>query len=153
MFLCECSIYSMPSVFFFPSSPFLYWPSKTHGWISIFGIENREEHSGICLMQISYWETDSCSASQEIPRIFWKSKFDYRVYNILPLGCIQSQINFCTSSGCIYRGSILILSFHILLNLPNDFSFQFSFKILYAFFIFPIHCTCKLISFCLTWQS
>jgi hypothetical protein len=24
---------------------------------------------------------------------------------------------------------------------------------LYAFFIFPIHCTCKLISFCLTWQS
>jgi len=45
-------------------------------------------------MQLSSsWEASSHSSSQNIPRLFWKLKFHYRVHKDLPLVPNLSQIN------------------------------------------------------------
>jgi len=45
------------------------------------------------MKQSSSWEANRFSASQEIPRILWKPKVQYRVYKSPPPVTILSQIN------------------------------------------------------------
>jgi hypothetical protein len=53
-------------------------------------IRNKLRHS---MEQRHFWEANSFSASQKIPRILWKLKVRYRTHNSPPLVSILSQIN------------------------------------------------------------
>jgi hypothetical protein len=43
--------------------------------------------------QCPYWKANSCSASQEIPRLLWNPEVHYRVHNSLPMDTILSKMN------------------------------------------------------------
>jgi len=44
-------------------------------------------------VQSAYWEYNSHSASQEIPRLLWNRKVYYRIHKSLPVGHILSQFD------------------------------------------------------------
>jgi hypothetical protein len=76
------------------------------------------------------------AATQEIPSILWNPKVHYRVHKSPPLVPNLSPIH------PIYLRSILILSTHLRLGLPNGlFRSGFPTNILYAFLVSPIRAT------------
>ena len=58
------------------------------------------------------------AASQEIPRILWKPKVRYRIHKCPPHVPILSQLHPVSTPSTSWR-SILILSSHLRLDLPN----------------------------------
>jgi hypothetical protein len=67
----------------------------------------------------SSWEAASCEATQEIPKISWNLKVDYRVYKSPPLVPILIQINPLHTTILISLRSILIFSTRLRLGLPS----------------------------------
>ena len=88
-------------------------------------------------------EANRFSAHQEIPRILWKPKFHCRIYKSPPPALfwaksIQSMPPYPSSWG-----SIIILSFHLYLGLPNGlFLSGFPTITLYTLLLSPIRATC-----------
>ena len=89
------------------------------------------------------WEAGQFSASQEISRILWNSKVRYRIHKYPPPVHILSQIHPFHAAQPNSCRSILILSSHLYLDLPNDlFPSIFPTKILYAPLLSPMRATC-----------
>ena len=82
------------------------------------------------------------SVSQEIPCILWNPKVHYRIHKIPPPVPVLSQINPVHTPHPTSWTSILILSFHLSLGLPNGLSPSgFPTKTLYTPLLFPIRST------------
>jgi len=88
-------------------------------------------------------DTNRFSASQEIPHILWNPKVHYRIYKSpLPIPTLCRSIQFMSPNLTSWR-SILILSSHLRLGLPNGiFPSGFSTKIPQATLLSPIRATC-----------
>ena len=86
------------------------------------------------MQQSPSWETNWFSASQEIPRILWKSMVHYRIHKCPPPVPILSQLDQVDAPPqSISWISILILSSHLRLGLPNSlFPSGFPTKTLYT---------------------
>jgi hypothetical protein len=81
------------------------------------------------------WESNSRSASQEIPNLLWNQKVHYRVHNSPQLKPVMSQMN-SVHTLITYSRSILILSCHLSNDLPSDrFSSRVTINIVYAHLI------------------
>jgi len=65
------------------------------------------------------WEADRFSASKEIPSILWNPKVYCRIYKSPPPVHILNQIDLAHASHLTPWRSILILSSHLRLGLPN----------------------------------
>jgi hypothetical protein len=78
-------------------------------------------------------EATNCAATQEFPNILWNPEVQYHVHKSPPLVTILSQIDPFHATPSYLR-SILILSTHLHLGLPNGlFPSGLPTKILYAF--------------------
>jgi len=72
------------------------------------------------------WEANRFSASQEIPRILWNRKVYYRSHKCPPPVPTLSQLDPVHTPTFHFLKSILILSSHLRLGLPNGlFRFKF----------------------------
>ena len=71
------------------------------------------------MAQSPSWKANRFSASPEIPCILGNPKINYRVYKSRPLVHIRSQINPFLAPLLTSLRSILILSSHLRLGLPN----------------------------------
>jgi len=89
-------------------------------------------------------EADSHSAIQEIPHLLWNPKLHYRVHKGQLLVPIMSQMNSVQTFSSISLRSVLILSSHLRLGLPNGpfFPSGLPTKMLYALVISPRSATC-----------
>jgi hypothetical protein len=84
------------------------------------------------------WETASCAATQELPRIVWIPNVHYRVHKSPPLVPALSQIN-PIHTILSYLSKIHFNIVHPCLGLPNGlFPSRFPTNILYAFLFSPI---------------
>jgi hypothetical protein len=80
------------------------------------------------MVQRPYWETNSSSASQECPHIFWNPTFQYHFHNKRPLDSVLGQMNAVYTLP-LYLRSTLILSSYLLVYLPRGFFLsRFPFK-------------------------
>jgi hypothetical protein len=80
----------------------------------------------------SSWEADSHLAGLEISSRLWNTKVYYSVDNSLPLDPILSHVNPVHTIS-LYLRSILIISSHLHLGLPNGLlPLGFSIKILFT---------------------
>jgi hypothetical protein len=87
------------------------------------------------------WETNRFSASQELPRIFWSPKVHYRIHKCPQPVPVLSQLNPIHAPHLTFWLSILILSFHLRLVLPNGlFPSDFPTKTPYTPLPFPYTC-------------
>ena len=88
-------------------------------------------------------EADWFSASQEIPRMLWKPKVHYRVYNSPPTVPILRQTTLFHAPHSTLRRFILIISCHVRLGLTSGlFPSGFPTKTLYTPIISPMRTTC-----------
>ena len=79
------------------------------------------------------WEANRSSDSQEIPRVIWNLKVHYRIHKSPPPVPILSHINPVHAPHPTSWRSILILSSHLRLGLPNGLlPSSLSTKILYV---------------------
>ena len=119
------------------------WKSDhCHRSLSIFSFAL--VHSSKCLThskeQSLSWEATRSSAGQEIPRILWNPKFRYRIDKIPPRVPTLSQTIQSIPPHSTSRKSLLILSYHLRLGLPNGlFHSGFSTNTLYEPLLSPIH--------------
>jgi hypothetical protein len=78
------------------------------------GIQDSQDKS-------NFWEADSCSLGQEIPRLLWNPKLHYRVHMSPPLDPILSHLNPLHNLMPIYVRSVLIVSSHLRQILSSSF--------------------------------
>jgi len=103
--------------------------------------------------QIHSWEASRFSASEEIPRILWNPKVHYRIHKCPPPVPIPSQIDPVHAPTSHFWRSILILSSHLLLDLPSGlFPSGFPTQTLYTPFLFPNVLHAPPISFFSIWS-
>jgi len=93
--------------------------------------------------QSSYWEADSHSTSQAIPRLQWNPKVHYRVHNSSPLLPVLSQMH-PVHAFLLYFPTI---QFNIIVtctrrSCSGPFPSGFPTKASYASLISPIRATC-----------
>ena len=89
------------------------------------------------------WEANRFSASQEIPRILWNPKVNYRIHKCPPPVPILSQLDPVHIPHPTSWRPILILSSHLHLGLPSVlFRSGFPTKTLYTNLLSPIRATC-----------
>jgi len=89
------------------------------------------------------WEATQFAASQGIPLILWNPKVHYRMHNNLPPVPILSQNNPVYTPRHTSWKSILILSTHLRLGLPNGlFPSGFPTEPLYTTLLSPVRATC-----------
>ena len=89
------------------------------------------------------WKATRFSASQEIPRILWNLKVQYRSHKCPPPVAILSQIDPVHAPHPTSWRFILILSSLLQLTLTSRlFPSGFPTKILYTPLLSPIHATC-----------
>jgi len=67
------------------------------------------------------WEANSHSTSQEIPHLLWNPKIHYSVQKTPPLVLMLRKTNLVHTFHLVSVRSILILSFHLRLDLPSGF--------------------------------
>jgi hypothetical protein len=89
------------------------------------------------------WETDSTSASLEIPHILWNPKVHYRIYKSPPPVPILSQVNPDHASPPISWRHNFTLSSHLRPVLSSGFILSgLPLKILYAPLLSPVRAAC-----------
>jgi hypothetical protein len=92
--------------------------------------------------QISSWEADRLSASQEIPEFYGAPKFHYRIHKCPPPAPILSQLFTFHTPTSHFLKIILILSSHLCLGFPSGlFPSGFPIKTLSMPLLSPIHAT------------
>ena len=96
-----------------------------------------------CSMQQNpSWKANRFSDTQEIPRILWNPKVHYSIHKCPPSVPILSHINPAHAPHSTSWRSILILSSHLRLTLPNGLvPSAFPTKTLYTTQLFPIRST------------
>ena len=93
--------------------------------------------------QIPPWEANRFSDSQEIPRILWNPKVHYLIHKCQPPVPILSHLDPVHDPHRTSWISVLILSSHLRLGLPNCFfPSGFHTKPLYTPLLSPLRSTC-----------
>ena len=106
-----------------------------------FGIRARAHTHTRSMEQCPSWEYTRSSDGQEIPRILWNPKANYRVYKSPPQVPVLSQISSVHAPHPTSWRTILILSSHLHLGLPSgSFPSGCPNKTLYV--PLPIRATC-----------
>jgi hypothetical protein len=60
--------------------------------------------------QSPFWETDSCSAGQEIPRLLWNPNVHYRVHKSPSLDLVLNQFNPADTLTPFFKGCYSVVS-------------------------------------------
>ena len=103
--------------------------------------------------QSRFWKANRSSASQEISRILWKPEVHYHIHKRLPPVPILSQINPVRAPHPTSWRSIVILSLHLRLGLPNClFSSYFPSKTRCTLFCYPYVLRAPPITFFSIWS-
>jgi hypothetical protein len=123
----------------------IFWHSDIRKLLTIIRIVWRHtlNHLTYSMEQSPSWEANRIVASQEISRILGNPKAHYRIHKCPPLATILSQLDPVHTSTSTFWRSILILSFHLRLDLPSHiFPSGFTAKYLYTPLLSPICATC-----------
>ena len=98
---------------------FLIWRLVTTAHIRVMFHSDSTYLLTFSMEQSPSWEANCSAASQEIPQILWNLKAHYRTHKCMPPLPILSQLHPVPTTPPTSWRSILILSSHLSLGLPN----------------------------------